>query len=156
MEKPKKPVKKKVSIPIKAKKKKKKDKYCGLKRDIVLSFTSQNTKIALGDSGGEINLKKKKKKSKLNTLNPEVNSSLTSQIMRNLDDLEKTESKRPRMKIKTKEVVALPEISKENFKKNKHKLQKKKQNMNKLSEILNRSKDVKNPIASLKQFLQGL
>lgn len=157
MQKPKKEIKRKVLNMFKSKKKKRKDKFCGLKKDAVLSLAVQNAKKKLNHLESEINLTKKKKKRKLNDINLEPISSLTPQNVRNLDHYEEIERRRPKLKINRAKEVKILEISKENLLKNKHKLKKKRQNLNKLGVILNKSDNaVKTSISNLKQFLQGL
>lgn len=152
MIKPKKFKKQKGVSLAKIKKKKKKDKFCGLKQDVVLLHNNKKVDVP----SIENNLKKKKKKAKLYDVDSEEMSSLSLQKMRSPNDISKTENKRLRMKRKIED-VKVSEISKENLLKSKHKLKKKKQNLDRLSDILQKSNNhVKNPVSSLKQFLQGL
>lgn len=149
MEKPKRKVKQKVVKPLKSKKKRKKDKFCGLKQDVILSLETNNKT--------ESGLKKKKKKVKISDM--ETVSCLTPQNMRNLDTIDKIEQKHTRltMKVKKIEQEKISDVSKENLMKSKQKLKNKKKHFDKLHEILNKSEGVvKSPISSLKQFLQGL
>lgn len=152
MEKPKKIVVKKGNMSTKFKKKKKKDKFCGLKQEAVLSLTSENGKSPINPDRST----SKKKKAILNNLSEEVVSSLTPQNIRTLDGIGDTECRRPKIKFKKTEIAKVSDISKENLSKNKHKLKKKKQSLNKLTEFLNKQSIVKDPVYSLKQFLQGL
>lgn len=156
MEKPKKDLKQKVISLRKLKKKKKKDKFCGLKEDVVLSLAYQNNTKKLDEGSIGNKLIKKKKKSKLVEYNLEVKSSLTPQNMRSLDDFTEVKRERPTIKFKIPKEFDSLDTPKENLRQSKHKLKKKNQNLNKLSEILSKSNTVKNPISSLKQFLQGL
>lgn len=151
MEKPNKNIKRKT---VKTKKKKQKDKFCGLKQDVVLS--SQNIKKEINNRAGVITLKKKKKQVTLNDMNLHVISSLTPQNVRNLD-VGKIQNKRPKMKVKNIKVVKVADKSKENLQKSKYKLDKKKQKLSKLGEMLNKPNIAKkSPVSGLKEFLEGL